>query len=189
MKIVIQVVMASAFVGCGGGAAQEEVVSGPVQDRPLVAASGGAGELSTGNVERDEKPTPTDSKEAKEFPFEPEWSTLVGFLRSEYRYGPPNYGETPGKDQKIPIYLLALPSPITVGTADTLSEVNKSVVQGVTEVQVQFAEPLPTSATGEVVVRGRLSKQILSHDFLPIVLRDAVLSGNTSQPTPADPQE
>lgn len=110
--------------------------------------------------------------------FEPAISTLEGTLDREERYGPPNYGETPDQDLRLTVHVLRLVEPITVGTADSTSEVNDAPVHGVVEVQVVFSKPNPARALragAQVGVRGRLAKQLLARDFYPVILRDAEL--------------
>lgn len=108
------------------------------------------------------------------YPFEPETVVLRGTLRSEERWGPPNYGETPEQDAIVAVWVLRLPEPITAGTPSTLSEVNTKPVPDVTEVQVQFAEGVEPEP-GPVEVTGKLGVKTTGADYLDVVLRESTL--------------
>lgn len=60
---------------------------------------------------------------------------LSGIIREEHRLGPPGYGETPKRDQKITILVLHLPQGLDV-CADTSADDPRPAVRAVTELQV-----------------------------------------------------
>lgn len=113
------------------------------------------------------------SKPMEGYPFEPKVVELEGVLEQEHRHGAPNYGETPDIDERLIIYVLRLKAPIIVGTQDTLSELNDTVVTDVDEVQVVFLNGRPqTDLFGKhVMIRGVLAKSMWGREFYPVVFR------------------
>lgn len=106
------------------------------------------------------------------YPYEPEIVELEGVLVQEQRFGSPNYGETPEIDERLNIYALSLKMPITVGTRDSLSELNDTIVSDVDKIQVDFVNDVPKAelAGKAVILQGTLSKSIWGREFYPVVL-------------------
>lgn len=106
------------------------------------------------------------------YPYEPEIVELEGVLVQERRFGSPNYGETPEIDERLKIYVLSLKMPITVGTRDSLSELNDAIVSDVDKIQIDFVNDVPkTELAGKaVILQGTLSKSIWGREFYPVVL-------------------
>ncbi len=113
-----------------------------------------------------------------EYPFEPELVELEGVFEREKHFGPPNYGETPQEDILLTVYVLNLNSPITAGTADTLSELNTVPVTNVKKVQVGFIDREATEKRIEKIdnligktvrLRGSLSTGITGYHFYRIL--------------------
>ena len=106
------------------------------------------------------------------YPYSPEKISLCGEVLSDIRYGPPNYGETPETDVKLTVYKLKLKQSITVGTSDSLSEVNTDIFKDIIEVQlVSTNHGSMNSLLGKnVVIRGELEQAVSGEDFLPVIL-------------------
>lgn len=106
----------------------------------------------------------------------PLWPTqvsLLGTLRQEQRFGPPSYGETPSKDERVSIALLELPSKLAV-CPDIASSAQGSAVIRVRAVQLigRVDSVFVARRTGtKVRVFGTLQHQVRSSDYTDILLR------------------
>jgi len=88
---------------------------------------------------------------------------LSGIVREEHRLGPPRYGETPKRDQKITILVLALPQPIDV-CADTTSDTPHPAVRWIRDLQITShldPEKLRAHFGREITVWGTDYTQVL----------------------------
>lgn len=69
--------------------------------------------------------------------YEPKLSTVFGTLTTKTEYAPPNYGETPEKDEKLTIYILESEVPLNIyplGYQDR--ETGDSIKKNVNEIQI-----------------------------------------------------
>lgn len=118
----------------------------------------------------------TFSVEAEsEYPYEPNVVCLNGKLVKEIKYGAPNYGEAPDKGKKTTIYVLVLNSEITVGTKESLSEVNTDVFHGVKYLQLILGSKgtkanLEGFVGGFISVKGKLLQQISGHHYYSVLM-------------------
>ncbi|RZM71263.1 hypothetical protein C3B51_22735 [Pseudoalteromonas rubra] len=118
----------------------------------------------------------TFSVEAEsEYPYEPNVVCLNGKLVKEIKYGAPNYGETPDIDKKTTIYVLVLNSKITVGTNESLSEVNTDVFHDVKYLQLIIdskgsKENLERLVGGFISVKGKLFQKISGHHYYSVLM-------------------
>ena len=105
------------------------------------------------------------------YPYGPKIVELEGVLELEDRFGSPNYGETPSIDERLVIYVFRLKAPITVGTRETLSQLNDSVVTDVDKVQLVFLNRRPQAGLlgKDIIIRGTLAKAIWGRHFYPVV--------------------
>jgi hypothetical protein len=97
---------------------------------------------------------------------------LVGIVRVESRYGPPNFGEDPDHDSKLRIPVLVLDGPIDV-RADPADELNRDSADGVAEVQIISGQRVPNLLPCEgvrVAAVGTLETGILPSNFTKVVL-------------------
>lgn len=108
---------------------------------------------------------------AGSYPYEPEIVELAGIIELEHRFGSPNYGETPDIDEYLIIYVFRLNLPIVVGTRETLSELNETIVADVDKVQIVFLNGRPEADLlgKNIIMRGTLSKAIWGRHFYPII--------------------
>jgi hypothetical protein len=104
------------------------------------------------------------------YPYWPAVVKLTGTLIFERRYGPPGYGNTPDKDEKLEVPILFLDAPITVEAAQ--NDPNEYETEtDVTEVQISMpAEDLKKYLYQSVTVEGRLSERRTGYDFAPIII-------------------
>ena len=116
--------------------------------------------------------TPNQLGAGEIYPYEPTPVTLTGKLYLEEQYGPPNYGESPPTDLRVTIRVLELPEPITVGTLDSLSELNAEIIDGVDRIQVVFAGASRNTEIrlGSVTLQGTLFQAHTGHQYHPVLL-------------------
>lgn len=100
--------------------------------------------------------------------------TLHGKLITEHKWGPPNFGETPSKDEKVKVYILALDDTVSVNLSEGGSpDSPKNVVSGVSRIQLDF--PVKSEFkkfVGErVVVNGQLLEGLSPSEYTKIVIR------------------
>lgn len=105
--------------------------------------------------------------------YEPAKIELIGTLKHDVKYGPPNYGENPETDEKIDVYSIVLSEAISVeGSAK--SELNSETVENITEIQLLLSKDGRASAAtfvdNKVVVKGSLSHGVSGHHFTDVVL-------------------
>jgi hypothetical protein len=118
------------------------------------------------------------------YPYWPAVVKLTGTLIFERRFGPPGYGNTPDKDEKLEAPFLFLDAPITVVAAQ--NDPNEYETEtDVTQVQISMpAEDLKKYLYQSVTVEGRLSERRWSHDFASVFIDVENLSKIT-EVTPA----
>lgn len=99
--------------------------------------------------------------------------SLVGRLRSEEKWGPPGYGETPDQDRRVTIYVLELDRPEVV-CADPALEQNSRGESRVSRLQVTGRvdpEKLEASVGRRLTVWGALVHQAWGSDYTPVLIR------------------
>jgi hypothetical protein len=69
------------------------------------------------------------------YPYEPNGVKLTGTVVNVKAYGPPNFGETPDKDEKLNLKVLKLDQPINV-KGNTNDEIDDEDVLEVTEIEI-----------------------------------------------------
>lgn len=107
------------------------------------------------------------------YPYSPERVSLYGALTMDVKFGPPGYGESPEIDMKATVYILRLVNEITVGTKNSLSDVNTDIFPDTVEVQLVVMDSdysnLKKFLGQHVHVSGSLEQGISSGDFLPVI--------------------
>jgi hypothetical protein len=94
---------------------------------------------------------------------------LTGKVEIVSRFGPPNFGETPQRDERISVAVLVLGAPRSV-CADTTGDASNEELTGLDSVQLVRDDALQQYASKRVVVRGRLARSITGRQFFPAVL-------------------
>lgn len=109
-----------------------------------------------------------------------------GVLRTEKEFGPPGYGETPERDQRLTIYILHLFVPETIcGGFD--GNVERPEMKGVRQLQLVGRvdrDFLERNLGNRIQVWGTLSHRTWASDFTSIILR----ADSVSIPTPVGQQ-
>jgi len=104
--------------------------------------------------------------------YEPEISVLSGILRSQWFYGPPNYGETPKTDKKETCYILILDSPIDVlsGEKDEFNKTERSI----TDIQLVILDyaPFHPYLNQRIEVSGKLFHSETGHHHTKVLMED-----------------
>lgn len=109
--------------------------------------------------------------------YEPDTVRLSGTLKVEQRYGPPNYGETPAKDERLRVTFLNLAAPINV-CGRTTGEDNRESLSGVRQVQLNLAKlrTRPAIKPGQTVtIRGTLYHGFSGYHFTDAVMNVSAL--------------
>lgn len=101
--------------------------------------------------------------------YEPTSVVLRGRVVTEERYGPPNFGETPGEDEKLLVSFLELDTPISV-CADPESDTNDEPAVNVTKVQLSL-EGRRARAGQQVVASGWLFRAVTGYHFSDVVMQ------------------
>lgn len=106
----------------------------------------------------------------------PVWPALVrlaGVLEEGYRLGPPGYGETPDRDQRLTIYLLRLVPPIDICASATTDDPHHAVA-GIELLQLTGRvdpEDLKQHIGEQLNVYGWLYHRVRGTDFTEVLLR------------------
>lgn len=99
--------------------------------------------------------------------------TLVGSIRVDEHFGPPNFGEGSTRDVKYQVPVLVLSEPIDV-LGDAQDEVNRRSVTGVTEIQLvggAAGQQERISCRGRIVAAtGTLETGLLPGNFTSVVM-------------------
>jgi hypothetical protein len=104
------------------------------------------------------------------YPYWPAVVKLTGTLIFTKYYGPPGYGKTPDKDEKLATPILFLDAPITVVAAHKDSNEFETEIN-VTEVQISMpAEDLKKYLYHWVTIEGRLSERRTGRDFTSVII-------------------
>jgi Domain of unknown function (DUF4431) len=103
--------------------------------------------------------------------YEPETVHLSGTLQLVPEYGPPNYGETPAKDQRLKVPVLVLAKSINV-CAQSGNQLDSQSFQDISRVQLIFplGNKYEKMATDSVRVVGKLAQAISGHHYTDVVL-------------------
>lgn len=115
----------------------------------------------------------TGRSSTPECPSEPQPVQLMGRLVSEERFGPPGYGETPDRDARVEIYVLALDQPRDICPETDPSRRREWLVD-VDRIQVtgpRSATELKRYVGARVAVTGILDRAVWGGDFTPVVMR------------------
>ncbi len=101
--------------------------------------------------------SPSDSSD-EWLQYTPTIVTLAGKLQQVHSFGPPNFGETPEKDQKVSYFAVVLSRPINI-RGDSLQD----TLRNLDSVQLFFIQYHPTVDLDSlinhaVVVKGKLSQ-------------------------------
>ena len=117
----------------------------------------------------------------------PLWPTtlrLSGVVESEDRLGPPGYGETPAKDEKVTIFVLRLPVAVDV-CADTSSVAPQPEVKGVQVIRLTGnvePERLKRQVGLRLKVDGTLDHAVWGMDFIQVLMRVDSIPGSKMIP-------
>lgn len=133
---------------------------------------------------------PRESIAVPEGPCLPSWPArvrLVGVVREEQRLGPPGYGETPARDQKVKILILRLARPIDV-CADSTPRDTHPAVPGVREVQLTGKlnpDHLKRMAGSTLHVVGTLQRRVWGSDYTDVLIRVDSIPDLNIRPEPS----
>ena len=121
--------------------------------------------------------------------YEPQAATLSGYVRATMEYGPPNFGETPRRDQRIRVPVLRLSQAIDV-CGDSTSDVNRQALRGVRAVQLIVPEGQGTPPYNRpVTVRGTLMRGHTGWHYTKLVMNvQAIQPGRAPRDTTARPR-
>jgi hypothetical protein len=104
--------------------------------------------------------------------YEPDVVRLSGHLLIDKEYGPPNYGETPAKDEKLHVAILHLTHPLDV-CGDTKDATTSESFKGLQVVQLNFSN-LHTDpkryADQKIAVKGTLYRAISGYHFADVLM-------------------
>jgi Domain of unknown function (DUF4431) len=104
--------------------------------------------------------------------YEPEVVHLSGHLAIDKEYGPPNYGETPAKDEKLHVAILHLTHPLDV-CGDTRDATTSESFKGLQVVQLNFSN-LHTDprhyADQTIAVKGTLYRAISGYHYTDVLM-------------------
>jgi len=109
---------------------------------------------------------------------------LSGRLVQEHRAGPPGYGETPDRDEKISVFLLQLTDSLSI-CGDSVDGESHPALR-VTKVQLtgRIDPKQLTHYLGHtLMLYGTLNRQTRGTDFTPIVMRVDSIPGLRSAPS------
>lgn len=98
---------------------------------------------------------------------------LSGVVREEQRYGPPGYGETPTKDERVSVLVMQLAKPIDV-CADTTPGDAHPVITGVRVLQLTGKlDPASVRrlAGSTLHVFGTLQRRAWGSDYTDVLIR------------------
>jgi len=117
----------------------------------------------------DASPSGSDSSSA---------SVLTGVLKSQTKWGPPGFGETPKLDSKVVIFVLRLREPRTAKQL-SLPDHGTKGDERFSEVQLwcdstafPLCEPLLKRSVGKrITVAGQAARAVEPTDYLPVTLR------------------
>ncbi|HET7632726.1 MAG TPA: hypothetical protein VFK16_10470 [Gemmatimonadaceae bacterium] len=104
---------------------------------------------------------------------------IRGTVRREQRFGPPGYGETPKRDEKLEIFVLHTPKRIRF-CGDTAIKHPAPVPELVENFQLTGAvdtTELRRLIGTQQTVFGRFVRQVWGSDFTPILIRVDSLAG------------
>lgn len=113
--------------------------------------------------------------------YEPAVARLRGMLVVETRSGPPNYGETPEKDEQVRVIILHLAQPIDI-CSRPVDPLNATGFADVSKIQVVLPGTArePEQLIGErVVVAGALFEAISGRHFTKVVLEAQSIRGDS----------
>jgi hypothetical protein len=104
--------------------------------------------------------------------YEPEVVHLSGHLSIDKEYGPPNYGETPAKDEKLHVAILHLTHPLDV-CGDTRDATTSESFKGLQVVQLNFSN-LHTDpkryVDQNISVKGTLYRGISGYHYTDVLM-------------------
>ncbi len=104
--------------------------------------------------------------------FSPCTVQVSGTLLEEHRFGPPNFGETPTKDEDVRIFVLQLDRAYSLLRDESLLETgggNKSIDR-IQLVGLSYQAKMHGLVSTRVTVRGKLEPAVAPLHFLPFVL-------------------
>src|SRR5215207_2231308 len=137
-----------------------------------------------------EAPAPGPEATAPDDGCTPVWPSRVrlsGVLRAEEKLGPPGYGETPERDEKLTIYVLDLDQPRDV-CADTSPDEPREAVRGAARMQLAGSvDPnrLKALVGRRIRVHGTLVHQVWGSDFTQVIVRVDSIPDPDPAPLPA----
>jgi hypothetical protein len=114
-------------------------------------------------------------------PLWPDKVQFSGVLRAEKKFGPPGYGETPDRDQRLTIYILHLSTPETIcgGFDGNLERPEMKDVRRLQLVGRIDRDFLEHNLGNRIWVWGTLSHRTWATDFTSIILRADSVSNRT----------
>ena len=102
--------------------------------------------------------------------YEPAKSELTGTVQTEKHYGPPNYGENPETDRIETIYVLTLPSPISI-IANENDDLNATSFPDISRVQLTSGDVRLSPLIGKNVrLSGELFQGHTGHHYTDVLM-------------------
>lgn len=120
-------------------------------------------------------PTP-DTAEGDWYEYEPAVVELEGTLVIKTFFGPPNYGEDPGTDEKEDTRILSLDKPINIRSKDETDPVLGPTERDVRELQLVFDGNLRKWVGKKLMVRGTLFHAHTGHHHTDVLLAVETIS-------------
>ena len=105
--------------------------------------------------------------------YEPAVVGLVGTIRMERHYGPPNFGQTPHRDMVENVPVLILDTPVTV-QGNPSSPMDGDSFSHVSRIQLVIAKPGATDLSAyfgkPILATGRLFEKVSGENFTNVLL-------------------
>ena len=102
--------------------------------------------------------------------YEPATVELEGRLISEWKYGPPNFGEDPKRDQRVKVPILVLTTRVNV-RANPADATNAVAVRNVRRIQLVLSDVGYRELMGrDVVVKGSLFHSFTGHHYTDVLM-------------------
>lgn len=108
------------------------------------------------------------------YEYEPKIVTLRGTLIVKSGYGPPNYGETPEKDEKVRYHVLKLDEPINVkGDPNNVSYAE--TFERISEIQIviwsENIKKVTNKINKKIMIKGTLFPRHTGHHYTDILIK------------------
>lgn len=93
---------------------------------------------------------------------------ICGVVRFEHRYGPPNFGENPKTDMRVPVSVIKLDTPLFINESKLYSGLEEPFIARFVQVMPYLA--VKKYAGRRVCLEGDLDARVAPADFYDVVL-------------------